>query len=183
MSTVVSGGRSADPERTRVVKVPADTPVEDLRVLQAAQAEEQGSREEVRALLARKPEWIDRLGSLAADAEETLFESSREQTLVVEAWRADLGRVRSSLTGPGDGALERLLIDRAVLCWAAVTLAERKRQSRSSDVTADAEFWDRRVSRLHADFLRACRTLATVRRAGIPRVQVNIAEQQVNLSA
>ena len=50
---------------------------------------------------------------------------------------------------------------------------------------SDATFWDRHVSTLHGDFLKACRALADVRRLARPTVlaQMNIADkQQINVS-
>ena len=47
---------------------------------------------------------------------------------------------------------------------------------------ATAEFYDRHVSRLNADLFRATRALATVRKLRRPVVQVNVAEQQINVA-
>jgi len=51
---------------------------------------------------------------------------------------------------------------------------------RKGIVTADADFWDRHVSRAHTEFLRATKTLAQVRKLTQPTIvnQLNVAEQQ-----
>jgi len=43
-------------------------------------------------------------------------------------------------------------------------------------------FWDRRLSAAQRRHLRACETLARIRRMGIAALQVNIARQQVNVA-
>ncbi len=45
-----------------------------------------------------------------------------------------------------------------------------------------AEFHQKRISMAQNRYLAAIRTLAQVRRLGVPVVQVNIAEQQVNVA-
>ena len=100
-------------------------------------------------------------------------------------WLADM---RKGLERPGDGELERLLIERLVLSWFAVNHAEKCRAmaGREEMTIANATFWDRHVSRLAADFQKACRTLAEVRRLARPTVlaQMNIADkQQMNITA
>lgn len=184
MSTVASGEGSGNTALHRVVQIPADTSRDDTLTILAASRNESGSRENVRELLARDPAWIDRLGSLAADAEDALVAQGRDQVLLEEAARAELGVVRASLRQPSDGPLERLLVERVALCWLNVTTAETRRAmlwKRAVPVDS-VEFWDRHVSRLHSDFLRATKVLATVRRLRLPTVQLNIAQQQVNVA-
>lgn len=163
----------------------ADTSEADAAILRAACENEEGSREKVRALLARAPEWIGRLGTLVADAERTIIAEGIGQVLAEEAVYAELRELRSSLAEPGDGALERLLVQHAALRWLALMVAETGRTARWRQGTPSetGDFWDRHVSRLNSDFLRASRTLATVRRLRLPAVQVNIAEQQVNVAS
>lgn len=167
-----------------IVPVPADSRPEDVLVLQAALTETAGSREQLRELMVRDPTWIDRIGALAADAERAMLESAKAQMIIEEAWRADLQRVRASLSQSADGALERLLVERVVLAWAALTLAEMKRDARlkAAFKLAEAAFWDRHVATLNREFLRATRTLAAVRRLRIPAIQVNVGQQQVNVA-
>jgi hypothetical protein len=42
-----------------------------------------------------------------------------------------------------------------------------------------AEYYKQRLSKAQAHYLAAIRTLAQVRRLGVPAVQINVAEQQV----
>lgn len=171
--------------QTRTVALTPETPREDADVLLAASRSEPNSREKVRDLLTRCPEWVERLGSLADDAERALIEPSRDQVLLQESVRAELRSLREELRQPCDGALESLIVRRIALCWAALNTAEEQRACKWQQGISDASavFWDRHVSRLHSDFLRACRTLATVRKLRLPSVQVNIGAQQVNVQS
>jgi len=57
------------------------------------------------------------------------------------------------------------------------------RWNSTDGITHEApDFWDRRLSRLNADLFKATRVLATVRKFRRPVVQVNVAEQQVNVA-
>lgn len=169
---------------TQVVRVPAGTNREDVQILQAALADAPEARERFGELLARDPSWIDRIGGLAADAERALLDSTKPSLVVDETWRADLDRLRTTLAQPGDGPLERLVIERVALTWLALSVAELRRAARwSSGVSSrDGLFWDRHVSRLNGDFLKASRALAMVRRLRIPPIQVNVGGQQVNIA-
>ena len=95
--------------------------------------------------------------------------------------------VRQKLAQPADGELERLLIQRVVLSYVAASFAETLRaQKWQEELTdSDATFWDRHVTSLHGDFLKACRALGDIRRLARPAVlaQMNIADkQQINVS-
>lgn len=87
------------------------------------------------------------------------------------------------LARPGDGELERLLIQQVVVSWLYLGYIEY--QYSAMTTTADmsirrAEYWERRLSACQRRYLRATETLARVRRLQLPAVQVNIGNQQVN---
>jgi hypothetical protein len=162
--------------------LPRTVSAEEARTLQAACGEEEESREAVRALLARKPEIARQVSTADEDAERGL--SASPQVLVQEIVRVQQQELRESLIEPGDGPLERLVIERIALLKLAVLRAEEGRAHSLGKglELSHAEHLDRRLSRLNADLLRACGTLARVRRLRIGGIQVNIAEQQVNVS-
>lgn len=170
--------------RVRNVDVPSETRPEDALTLLAAANDEDGSREKVQELLAREPAWIERLGALASEAEDAVVAQVGEQVLVQEAARAELARTRESLLLPSDGPLERMIVCRVALCWLNLTMAEaaRARRLQKCGASEATSFWDRHVSRLNGDFLRASKTLATVRRLRLPTLRVNVERQQVNLT-
>ncbi len=91
-------------------------------------------------------------------------------------------QMQRDLARPGDGALERLLIQQIVLAWLKLAYTEHHhRHCLTTSVTLPkGDFWERRLSAAQRRYLRAVETLARVRRLQLPAVQVNIAEQQVN---
>jgi hypothetical protein len=88
-------------------------------------------------------------------------------------------QLRAELLGPAPTAVERLLAERVAIGWLEVHTAEYRL------AVADAEFrqyWHRQVDHAHRRFLAAVRLLTAVRRLPRPALQVNIGEQQVNVS-
>ena len=79
--------------------------------------------------------------------------------------------------------LERLLIDRIGTCWLQCSHADFAAAALADGATINvSEFRQRRQDRAHRRFLAAVKSLAQVRRLLGPSLQVNIAEQQVNVS-
>ena len=149
----------------------------------------EGSRQALQKLFDQYPGVAGPMGDLAQVAEKSVVSMAVGGDPVGEEsvrwWLADM---RKRLEKPGEGELERLLIQRVALSWLAVNTAEKLRAERwNKGIShADAIFWDRHVSRLDADFQRACRTLSEVRRLARPAVlaQMNIADkQQINIAA
>ncbi len=101
-----------------------------------------------------------------------------------EAIRRELERVRDDAAGQDPSPLERLLADRVAICWLATVHADRQYAYRLQDgmTFKESEFYQRRCERTQRQLLRAVQTLATVRRLLRPVVQVNVAEQQINVA-
>lgn len=138
---------------------------------------------EIRALL--DSEKGDRLievlgGDMARNAERAMVEGSLGKNLAArEALHRKLAALRAELTGPDPTPIERLLAERAALCWLTVNGYEAAYAQRGGDLTiAQAEFQQRRIDRAHKRYLTALRTLATMRKLAIPALQVNIARNQ-----
>ncbi len=160
-----------------------------LAIVMAAAANKPGSREPLRELLRSDPELAERTLAfgIATKAEMAALQAAGAgNALLAELLPRELDALRKRLARPTDGALEELLIERVSLAWLVATAAELRRADMwcADSVSHErAAFWDRRVTRLSGDFLRACRTLATVRRLLVPSIrQLNIGQQQVNLA-
>jgi hypothetical protein len=79
--------------------------------------------------------------------------------------------------------IERLLAERAALCWFCVNQYEASySQQRSTLAIAQAESQQRRIDRAHHRFLTAVRTLAQVHKLALPALQVNFGTNQVNVA-
>lgn len=97
--------------------------------------------------------------------------------------RFRITETRANLAEPGDTELEEMLIKRVVLCWMVLNEAEMQRAQlwqRGEVKLKLADYWDKRVSRLHSDYLKACQALARVRKLRRPVIQVNVADKQIN---
>jgi hypothetical protein len=159
-------------------------------IVTAAAADAPGSRLALKDLLARDPALAELIATsmgLAWHAENAaLHHATADNALLEELVPRELAALRTKLARPDDDGLEELLIERVALAWLALTAAEHRRASLWLDDTVPVEtarFWDRRVSRLNNDLLRACRALATVRRLLVPAIaQLNIGQQQVNVA-
>lgn len=123
---------------------------------------------------------------MATRAEAQLVKQVSGGSVVAEeATRFRVTQLRAALVEPGDTELETMLIHRVALCSVALNNAEthRARLWENGDITTQlADFWDKRVSRLHSDFLKACKTLAQVRRLRRPVIQVNVGDKQINVA-
>jgi len=83
--------------------------------------------------------------------------------------------------------LERGLIEHVVACWLRLQQVEhRYAQFMGQDyvVLAQADWWERRLTAAQRRYVRACESLARVRRLTRSTVlQVNIGDQQINLAS
>ena len=96
-----------------------------------------------------------------------------------------LDELRENLGYDVSGGLERLLIDRIVVCWLRVQQAEHLQTARDSEGSsfAASRYYDRRLEMANKTFLRACKTLAQIRKLMKRDIaQINIAQQQVNIA-
>ena len=83
---------------------------------------------------------------------------------------------------PNPTPIERMLAERASLCWHIVNLYESAYANASGWNISQADRQHRKIDKAHARFLSAIRTLAQVRKLALPTVQVNIARNQVNVA-
>jgi hypothetical protein len=90
--------------------------------------------------------------------------------------------VRSELAGPDPTPMERLLAERAALCWWLVNWYENSVQDCDRMSIAQANHHQAKIGRAHSRFLSAVRTLAQVRKLALPSLQLNIARNQVNVA-
>ena len=123
------------------------------------------------------------IGDRASTAERAILQAASGDNLAFrEACERTAAALRANLAGPDRTPLERLLVDRIVACWLALHYAETIYHQNMGELSRGwADFHQRRIDRAHHRYLTAIKTLAQVRRLLPPAVQVNIAEQQVNL--
>lgn len=141
-----------------------------------------------RSMLTEHPGLLDLIGGLAEQNISRLLADTKMSEGVREMFRADLNRMHIDLGYDDAPMLEKMLIDSVMLAWLRLNFYEYKiTELDIQGMTLEkASFWDKRLSAAQSRYLRACRTLAQVRRLArnIPALQVNIntdAGQQVNV--
>ena len=140
----------------------------------------------VRALLAdgdRGESYRDAFGSSAEWFRRSLIEKAGGDNLLIqEAIEQKLDELQSELEGPNPTPIERLLAERASLCWFIVHWYETPTPTPPGGTSPRPIFQHRKIDKAHARFLSALRTLAQVRKLALPTLQVNIAKNQVNVA-
>jgi len=122
--------------------------------------------------------------SLASNAASRAIEQTNA-TPEARVWmKANYEGQKRALGYAQAAPLEQGLIEHAALCWVRLQTVE---QSYSNVIAQNctlalADYWERRLSAAQRRYLRACETLARVRRLRLPAVQVNIADKQVNIA-
>jgi hypothetical protein len=176
----------AEPVPTRGVKPPAPGPKMDALLKRAAKGD--GScLPQVRALLA-DPEHGEITTHYCGSSAEWLRQAiagkaSGGNLLAKEAVLKRIDQVRAELEGPNPTPIERLLAERASLCWQIANWYESRFIDSGGNMTiGQADYHQRRIDRAHRRFLSAVETLARVRKLALPSLMVNIARnQQVNV--
>ena len=105
-----------------------------------------------------------------------------DDLIIREAIEQKLDRIQSELEGPNPTPIERLLAERAALCWYTVHSYEMAYANASGWNISQADLQHRKIGKAHARFLSSLRTLAKVRKLALPTLQVNIASNQVNVA-
>jgi hypothetical protein len=139
----------------------------------------------IREVLAEHPALWDQLGDLGQQTERGLVRvAAGTNPIIREATQRKLTQLRRELAGPHPSPLERLLVDRIVVGWLGLVVAEGSYHTALEQGIdqADDAFHQQRVERAQRRYLAAIKTLAQVRKLGLPAVQVNIGEKQMNVA-
>lgn len=111
-------------------------------------------------------------GAMSEDMLYSQYSLLRESELLAE-----------SIAGPSPTPLEELLATQVSIDWLALRCAEALAESAGKQSLELRNRYQPRLESAHRRFMKSVKTLAQVRRLQIPNlVQVNIAEQNVNVS-
>lgn len=179
-----TGARNGD--RPEAGSEPKSARADELmEVLRRADQGDKSCLPALRALLdsgSSRAELIEAYGSPAGWMEGRLIQQSAGKNLAMkEAMTRKLENLRAELSGPSPTPLEKLLVDRAVLCWFVVHTYEARYENASDMTIRQGEYHQRRIDKAHARFLSAVKALAVVRKLALPALQVNLAENQINM--
>ena len=143
---------------------------------------------ELRKILAEDPILWRCAGDLADVAICDLVKDQTPTVFVRESVTRGLKVLQDNLGYGRSSAIEGLLIEHIALCWLRLFFMEFEYTSawtRGSMAVTQADFLERRLNHTQRRYLRACETLARIRRMGPRALQVNIAApggQQVNVA-
>ncbi len=162
----------------------SDPPNLDFLIEAIAQADAGDSKalDVVREVFRELPRLADTLSNISYQAETAIL--CNVPPGAQELFREQASNLRTKLRVEGTGsALETMLIRRVTLDFMASMRADRARalapgETRSLDL---ARFYEQQADRAHRRFLASVESLARVRRLITP-LQINIAEQQVNVA-
>lgn len=129
------------------------------------------------SLIAEKPRVYTEIGAACLDARQMYLNTMN--AIQRESIKLRLAEIERELSDPGDGAMEKLLVNHVVLCWLRLTMIEREYthfMDQSITLTLGA-YWEKRLSAAQKRFTRATENLARVRRLlrrpGIAVVAIN----------
>jgi hypothetical protein len=165
---------------TEVNGVSAPTKDELKAILRKAEQGDTTVLPALRAYMDQAPGFWEQRGDMGKATQTALLHlAAGENLLVQESIARKCAALSQELAGPTPSPLERLLVERIVLCWFQLHYAEALYTQIKDMSLQQAAFHQSRISKAHARYLSAIRTLAQVRRLGVPAVQVNIGHQQV----
>nr|MDQ3361403.1 hypothetical protein [Actinomycetota bacterium] len=132
-------------------------------------------------LMDEAPELVETIADLACNVERSIVrEMAGGNRMIEETMPRKLEAMRKGLAGENSSALEKLLVDRVVVCWLQLQYFDvLYARSMKNSSTAQSEHHQKLIDRAHKRYLSAIKALAQIRKMG-PAVQINIAEQQVN---
>lgn len=146
--------------------------------------------EDVKALerlLEKTPHLSFLVFDMADQVEEKALRERLPSKMERAAVKTRLKELRRELGYEEAPELERLLIEQVALCWLQHSYVEFKyTEATSQPLTWDQDKgWERKLAASQRRYLRACETLARIRKLTRSTVQVNIAAkggQQVNVA-
>jgi hypothetical protein len=141
----------------------------------------------LRAMLVKHPRLWHTVGDLAVQNQQKILRDTKMSVAARELTDSAVNNMRRELGYKDASMLEQMLIEQVLLSWLRLNLWEYHVTEMSSASLPVADFWERRLSAAQRRYLRACETLARVRRLSriTPALQVNIATrdgQQVNIA-
>ncbi len=158
---------------------------EILQVLERAKDGDETVTEQVREMLTICPEFAGSLGGDLAQITERLLSTAvaGDDIAFREAIKLKMEVLRQDLAGPAATPLEALLVDRIVICWLQVQMADIAQAKGEAQTITLEKFQLCRQDSANRRYLAAIRSLATIRKMALPVLQINVGRNQVNMAS
>ncbi len=151
---------------------------EIIATIERAEAGDEKALPAVRDLFEKVPSLVGIFGgNLAKRAIDVLLAAMHPKQLAAqETIRIKMAELRAELAGEDSSPLEKLLVERIVVCWLHAYHADVL-YARAAGVSLEqGTYLQRQQDRAQRRYLAAIKTLATVRRLALPvKVDVNVA--------
>lgn len=150
------------------------------------------SKEDRAALAAafdKYPDLAGIVGNVAKNLRKNKVKKLGDSHFFQESVTRTMDRIERELGYEQAPMASKLLIEQVLTCWADLVYVQGQHsyQLACPHTTSDGEYWDKRLSRAQARYLRALETLAKVNKLSrVVPVQVNIAAQggqQINMAS
>ena len=139
--------------------------------------------EALQANLKAHPVMYRKVGNIQGMLRKELYKTFQNQSSVVESVTLNVDELRRNLVSPTDSGLEKLLIDAIATCWLDASIqGMRTAMATQRNLCDEADYWERRQHGAHLRLLKTIEMLARVRKLGVPSVQINVAEKQINVA-
>ena len=140
----------------------------------------------VRQILDEVPAAVDALGNIEQFARVAIVELAvGKHVMLAEAMNRKLDQVAADIAGTEPSPLERLLAEQIALCWQQLRFLEMRNAQARDCTLSQRDHYEKCISRAQKRYLQAIKTLAHIRKLGLPALQVNIATEggkQVNVT-
>lgn len=137
----------------------------DFEILVRANQGDSKALPELRDVLAEHPELVEHFGDLARHVRQALLQTvSRSSVLAHEAIEQRMAQLTEELGSSGAPKLEQMLIERIVLAWATLHIAELDALEARSCGRELGSYIDRRLSAAQSRYTSAIKQLAVVRK-------------------
>ena len=158
-------GSTPEAEQQEVAMRPSETTVPEAfeRLRQRANDGDERAREVVKKYLDANPELWSRFGNMARHAESALIGvASGGEWLVSEAVKREADLMRRELAGPSPTPLEKMAIERIILCWLQLQHAELRFLDSQQNL-GWAKYWLRRQEQADKLYRAALGSLMLIR--------------------
>ena len=155
----------------------SDASKEVDRIIAKANKGDEDAAGRFRELIKAAPEVASCFRSnLARVAENQMLRRAfgKDSLASIVAIQRKIAAIRADLEGPTPSPVERLLAERAALCWLDCYHNEIREADPSNRTIPQADFQARQRDRAHRRYLSALKALAAVRKLPIVAVQVNM---------
>jgi len=185
--TVENGGNVVSSEQSLAIPLSRRPEIADYsEILDRIEKGDRSALPRLRQILDDVPDIVEELGDLTKIARSAIRNRlGADGLLLGEVLERKETALAAEIAGPNPTILERLLSDQIVLCWQHLRYLQIKYGQTKEHTFREGEYFERCIDKAQKRYLSAIKTLAQIRKLGLPALQVNIAAEggkQVNVA-